>query len=154
VKACLRIERGLRVYGSHPRLTKRRANQFALQKFRNQRPDEIGEIGLIAIGLRRSETMVAEMKVMPLQRLTVGVKAFHDLLLHGKSAVLIVAAVKNHRGALDLTRGIARMTRPDARRLLVAHRRIIRDKGAHAWRRGDEMNTQPSAHAVADYRDA
>ena len=45
--------------------------------------------------------MIAEMKIVPFQRLAVRVKAFHHPLLHRKRAVLIVAAIKDHGGARD-----------------------------------------------------
>src|SRR5258705_8490599 len=81
-------------------------------------------------------------------------KTFHYPLLHRKRAVLIVAAVKNHGGTFDFPRRVARMTRADLRRLFVTHRRIIGDEGARRGRGGDKVNTQASAHTIADHADA
>ena len=92
----------------------RRPNQLASQKFRHQRPDEIGQIGLIAIRFGGSEAMVAKMEIVPFQWLAIGIETLHHALLHRKRAVIIMAAVKDHRGAFNLPRGVARMTRPDA----------------------------------------
>src|SRR5512143_1347026 len=86
-------------------------DQLAPEKLGHQWPNQIGEIGLIAVRLRGCEAMIAEMKIVPLQRLAVRVKTFHHSLLHRKGAVLIVAAVKDHRRALDFARGIAGMAR-------------------------------------------
>jgi len=46
------------------------------------------------------------------------------------------------------------MARPDSRRLFVPHRRIISNEGAHGRGRGNKMNSQPPAHAIADYANA
>src|SRR5262249_3369525 len=98
--------------------------------------------------------MIAEMKIVPFQWLPVGIKTLHDALLNRKRAVIIMAAVKDHRGAFDLPRGIARVARADACRRLVGNRGIIGDEGPRRWRRGDEVDTQPPAHAVTDDSDA
>src|SRR5262245_28362552 len=94
--------------------------------------------------------MIAKMEVMPFQRLPVSIKAFHHPLLDRKRAVIIMAAVKNHRRALDLTRGIARVTRPNACRGLVCNRGIVGNKRTRGWCRGDKMDAQPPTHAVAN----
>src|SRR5438132_4277036 len=95
--------------------------------------------------------MIAKMEVVPFQRLPIGVETLHHTLLDRKRAVPVMAAVKDHRGAFNLPRGIARVTRPDARRWLIGNRGIIGDERARGWRRGDEMDTEPPAHAVADH---
>ena len=125
-------------------------NQLAAQKLRHQRPDEIGEIGIVTVRFGGGEAVIAEVEIVPLQRLTVGVKTFHHALLHRERAVLVMAAVEDHRRTLDLARGVAGMTRPDRGRRLVAHRRIVGDEGARGWRCRDEVDTEPPAHAVSD----
>src|SRR4030095_8695463 len=94
--------------------------------------------------------MIAKMEVVPFQRLPVGVETLHQTLLDRKRAVPVMAAVKDHRGAFNLPRGIARVTRSDARRWLIGYRGIIGDEGSRGWCRGNEVNAQPPAHAVAD----
>src|ERR687891_1910745 len=91
------------------------------------------------------------MKVVPLQRLAIGVKTLHHLLLNRKCAGPILSAVEHQRRALDFAGGVVGMARADFRRLLVAHRRIVRDKGAHYWRGGDKVNTDAPTHAVSDH---
>src|SRR5512139_1215742 len=85
-------------------------NQLAPEKLGHQRPNQIGEIGLIAVRLRGREAMIAEMKVVPFQRLAVRVKTFHHSLLHRKGAVLIMATVEDHGRAFDLPRRVAGVT--------------------------------------------
>src|SRR5437867_9936660 len=94
--------------------------------------------------------MIAKMEVVPFQRLPIGVETLHHTLLDRKRAVPVMAAVKDHRGAFNLPRGIARVTRPDARRWLIGNRGIIGDESSCGWRRGDEMDAEAPAHAVAD----
>src|SRR4029078_738964 len=81
-------------------------------------------------------------------------KALHYALLNRKGAVLIVAAVQNHRRTFNFARGIAWVARPDFRRLLVPHRRIIRNEGAHGRGRGNKMNSEATAHAIAHHPDS
>src|SRR5262245_4841148 len=94
--------------------------------------------------------MVAKMEIMPFQGLPIGIETLHHALLNRKRAVIIMAAVKNHRWAFDFPRGVAGMAGTDARRWLVGDRRVIGDKGPCRWRRGDEVNAQPPTHAVTD----
>src|ERR1044072_6082003 len=93
--------------GNNPRGSQGGTDQFAPEKFSDQRPDEVREIRLITVGLRGSEAVVAEMKVVPFERLAVGVKTFHDPLLHRKRAVLIVPAIENQRRTLNFARRVA-----------------------------------------------
>ena len=74
----------------------RRTDQFTRKKFSYQRPGEIRQIRLVAIGFRRSKAVITEMKVMPFQRLSIGMKTFHYLLLDCERAGPVVAAVQNH----------------------------------------------------------
>src|SRR5262245_7854228 len=97
--------------------------------------------------------MVAKMKIMPFQGLPIRVETLHHALLNRKRAVIIMAAVKDHRGAFDLPRGVTWMTGPDTGCRFVGNRRIIGDKGACGWRRGDEVDAQPPTHAVTDDSD-
>ena len=95
--------------------------------------------------------MVAKMKIVPFQGLAIGIETLHHALLNRKRAVPVMAAVKDHRGAFDLPRGVARMTRPDAGGRFVGNGGVIGDESSRGWRRGNEMDTQPSAHAIADH---
>src|SRR5262245_26517510 len=129
---------------------KRGPDELATQKLGHQRPDEIREIGLIAIRFGGSEAMIAKIEIMPFQGLPIGIETLHHALLDRKRAVIVMAAVKNHRRAFDFPRGITRMARTDARRWLIGDRRIIGDKGPCRRRRGDEVDAQPPTHAVTD----
>src|SRR5436190_21777431 len=95
--------------------------------------------------------MVAEMKIVPLQRLAIGVETFHNPLLNRERAGAIVASIENHRWTLDLPRGVARMARSDSRRWLVSNRRVVSHKGAYSGRCGNKMDSDAPAHAVADH---
>ena len=94
--------------------------------------------------------MVAKMEIVPFQWLPIGIKTLHHALLNRKRAVPVMAAVKNHRRAFDLPRGVARMTRPDTGGRFVGNRGIIGDKGTRPRGGGNEMDTEPPAHAVTD----
>src|SRR5262249_32638156 len=107
-----------------------------------------------AIRFGGSEAMIAEMEIMPFQGLPIGIETLHHALLDWKCAVIVMAAVKDHRGAFDFPRGIARVARPDARRRFVGNRGIIGDEGPRRWRRGDEVDTQPPTHAITNDSDA
>ena len=85
--------------------------------------------------------MIPKMEVMPFEGLTVSVKTFHHPLLNREGTGPVLPAEKNYRRAFDFARGIVRMARPYFRRLFIAHRRIIRDKRAHGWRCGDEVDS-------------
>src|SRR5215831_16088579 len=98
--------------------------------------------------------MITKMEVVPFQWLPVGVKTFHHPLLNRKRAVIIMAAVKDHRWAFNFPCSIARVARPDARRRFVGNRGIIGDESSRRWRRGDEVDTQPPTHAITNDSDA
>src|SRR5215510_9284713 len=98
--------------------------------------------------------MLAKMEVVPFQWLPVSVKTFHHPLLDWKRAVIVMAAVKNHRWAFDFPRGVARMARPDARCRFVVNRWVIGHESSSRWRRRDEMDTQSPTHAITNDSDA
>src|SRR5262245_15604820 len=94
------------------------------------------------------------MKIVPFQRLAVGIKTVHHPLLHRSGAVLVMTTVKYHGRTAHFTDGVARMARANFRRLFVAHGGIICNERAHVGRRRNEMNAEPPTHAVTDHADA
>src|SRR5215472_3986144 len=76
--------------------SQRGRDKFAPQEFRHQRPDQIRQIRLVAVRFRGSKAVVAKMKIVPLERLAIGMKTLHHPLLHRKRAGAIIAAIKHH----------------------------------------------------------
>src|SRR5712692_4780465 len=127
-----------------------RPPELAAEKIYHERPDQLGELRLIAVRFGGREAVISMLEEMPFKPLAIGHKTLHDALLHVDGAGGIVAAVEHHRRAFDFARRITRVARPYARRLLVSHGWIVGDERPHLRSGGYEVNADPAAHAVAD----
>src|ERR671919_1962272 len=65
---------------------------------------------------------------------------------------MIVGAKKNLRRAFEIFDSLVRMTRAQLARPFVTHRWIIADESPHAGCGGNEVDADPTAHAVAHHR--
>src|ERR687891_2637260 len=92
--------------------------------------------------------MATEGKEMPFQKLLIGLESVPHLLLHRHNRGYISGAVQDNRRTAYPFCGLRGMERPHGGDGFVTHGWIVTDERAHFRRRRDEVNSDPTAHAV------